>query len=185
MRAAARILHERSFRNRKMQKPTLAGRLAALVLPAALLFTSSIALAQVVVSDPWVRGTVGGMRATGAFMQITSKSDTRLVAAASPAARVVEVHEMAVVDNVMRMRAIEAIPVTAGKPVMLEPGGYHVMLIGLEKPLAPGQTVPITLTFEGPDGRRQQVQVKAEVRPLNAPAGQGGGARSAHPLHSK
>ena len=96
---------------------------------------------------------------------------------------------MAVVDNVMRMRAVQAIAVEAGKPVMLEPGGYHVMLIGLEQPLAPGATVPITLTFEGRDGKRQQVQVKAEVRPLNAPAKDGAGAKAgaggAHHMHSK
>jgi copper(I)-binding protein len=57
------------------------------------------------------------------------------------------------------------------------------MLIGLDKPLAPGATVPITLTFEGRDGKRQQVQVKAEVRPLNAPAK--AGPTGTHHMHSK
>lgn len=172
-----------------MNAPALAGRCAAFVLPAILLFASSLAFAQVTIVNPWVRGTIGGMRATGAFMQITSRTDVKLVGAASPVARVVEVHEMAVVDNVMRMRAVESLAVPAGKPVMLEPGGYHVMLIGLEKPITAGTSVPITLTFEGRDGKRQQVQVKAEVRPLNAPATEGAGAKAAapaaHHMHSK
>lgn len=172
-----------------MNALALAGRCALCVMPAILLCASSLAIAQVSIGNPWVRGTVGGMRATGAFMQIDSKTDVTLIGAASPVARVVEVHEMAVVDNVMRMRAVASLAVPAGKPVMLEPGGYHVMLIGLEKPITPGTSVPITLTFEGRDGKRQQVQVKAEVRPLNAPATQGAGAKAgapaAHHVHSK
>jgi periplasmic copper chaperone A len=172
-----------------MTRSNSPSRLAARAISFILLFSSGLACAQVTIADPWVRGTVGGMRATGAFMQISSKTDVKLVAAASPVARTVEVHEMAVVDNVMRMRAVASIPVTPGKPVMLEPGGYHVMLIGLEKPLAPGASVPITLTFEDRGGKRQQVQVNAEVRPLNAPAGDGAAAKAgsagAHHMHSK
>jgi len=152
-----------------------------LLLP---LFATS-ALAQVTISNPWVRGTVGGMKATGAFMEITSRADTRLISAASPAARIVEVHEMAMVDNVMRMRAIPAIAVPAGKPVELRPGGYHVMLIDLVKPLEPGATVPITLTFEGKDGKRETVAIKAEVRPLTAGAGKSPGTQGASHSHGR
>jgi copper(I)-binding protein len=157
-----------------------ATRIAAAVL---LVLSGTGALAQVTISNPWVRGTVSGMKATGAFMQISSRADTRLVSAASPAAQVVEVHEMAVVDNVMRMRAIPAIAVPAGKPVELKPGGFHVMLIGLVKPLEPGTSVPITLTFEGRDGKRETVQVKAEVRPLNAGGSKSPGASAAGHSH--
>ena len=142
----------------------------------ALLLVSAAAFAQISITEPWVRGTVPGMTATGAFMQIASKSDTRLVAAASPAAKVVEVHEMAMVDNVMRMREIKVIPVAAGKPVELRPGGFHVMLIDLVKPLEKGATVPITLTFEGSNGKRETVTVKAEVRELAAGAPKGHGS---------
>ncbi|MCE2945973.1 MAG: copper chaperone PCu(A)C [bacterium] len=151
-----------------------------IVVPLLLSLCATTAMAQVTISNPWVRGTVGGMKATGAFMQIASRADTRLVGAASPAAKVVEVHEMAMVDNVMRMRAIAAIPVPAGRTVELKPGGYHVMLIDLVRPLEPGASVPITLTFEGKDGKRETVQVKAEVRPLTAGAGAGGPAPAAH-----
>jgi copper(I)-binding protein len=156
-----------------------------ITVPLLLSLFATAAMAQVTISNPWVRGTVGGMKATGAFMEISSRADTRLVGAASPAAKVVEVHEMAMVDNVMRMRAIPAIAVPAGKPVELKPGGYHVMLIDLVKPLEPGATVPITLTFEGKDGKRETVQVKAEVRPLTAGGGKSPGAHGAGHSHGR
>jgi periplasmic copper chaperone A len=155
---------------------TLTVRSLRFAIAGLALFASAGVLAQITVTEPWVRGTVGGMKATGAFMQIASKADTRLVSAASPAAKVVEIHEMAMVDNVMRMRAIAALPVPAGKPVELRPGGYHVMLIDLVKPLEAGATVPIALTFEGKDGKRETVEVKAEVRALTAGAPKGHGS---------
>lgn len=138
-------------------------RNAALV---AALLVSPVALAQVTVAEPWVRGTVPAQKATGAFMKITSKQDAKLVGAASPAAKVVEVHEMAMKGNVMEMRAIDALPLPAGKAVELKPGGYHVMLIDLVKPLGKGDTVPVTLTIQDKDGRKSTVEVKAEVRAL-------------------
>ncbi len=143
------------------------------------------AIAQVTVTEAWVRGTVPGMQATGAFMRIESRADTRLVAAASPAAPLVELHEMAMVDNVMRMRAVPGLAVPAGKPLELRPGGYHVMLMNLPRPLERGSTVPITLTFQSADGRRETVKVAAEVRPLasGAPPASGGGSASGGHSH--
>lgn len=125
-------------------------------------------MAQVTVTDPWVRGTVAGQKATGAYMGLKASSDARLVSAASPAAKVVEVHEMAMADGVMRMRAIDALALPAGKVVELKPGGYHVMLIDLVKPLSPGEQVPITLTVLGADGKKSTVDVKAVVRELTS-----------------
>jgi len=167
LRAAAFVL------DRALRRLPLAVLALVLAAPAA---------AQVSVRDAWVRGTVPGMKATGAFMRIESRSDTRLVAAASPAAPVVEIHEMAMVDNVMRMRAIPGLSVPAGKPLELRPGGYHVMLMDLPRPLERGSTVPITLTFQSADGRRETVKVSAEVRPLasGAPPTQGGASSVGH-----
>jgi copper(I)-binding protein len=142
---------------------------AVLVL-APLALASSPVHAQITVSEPWTRATVRGMQATGAYLRIESKSDVRLVAAASPAAKIVEVHEMTMVDNVMRMRKVPAIPVAPGNPVELRPGGFHIMLIDLVKPLERGASVPLTLIFEHRDGRREEVKVKAEVRELAAGA---------------
>jgi hypothetical protein len=99
------------------------------------------------------------------FMTLTSKEDARLVGASSPAAKIVEVHEMTMDNNVMKMREVKAVALPAGKPVQLKPGGYHVMLIDLARPLEPGQKVPVTLTIEGKDGKRTTVEATAEVRP--------------------
>ena len=127
------------------------------------------ALAEVTVTEAWVRGTVAAQKATGAFMKIRSTEDAKLVGAASPSASIVEVHEMAMKDNVMTMRAVDELPLPAGKTVELKPGGYHVMLIDLVKPLATGDKVPVTLTIVGKDGKKSTLEVKAEVRAMGAP----------------
>jgi copper(I)-binding protein len=131
-----------------------------------LLCTAAPAWAQVEVKEPWVRATVAQQKATGAFMRLTAAQDARLVAVRSPVAGVAEIHEMALVDNVMRMRAVAAVDLPAGRTVELKPGGYHVMLMDLKQQVKTGETVPLTLVFESRDGKRQEVQVDAPVRPL-------------------
>lgn len=128
------------------------------------------AWAEVTVTDAWVRGTVPKQQATGAFMKLKSTEDAKLVNAASPAANIVEVHQMVMSGNVMAMRAIDDLALPAGKAVELKPGGYHVMLIDLVKPLKAGDKVPITLTISGKSGMTK-LEVTAEVRaPGGAPA---------------
>ncbi len=135
--------------------------LALLAIPAG---------AQVAVTDAWVRGTVPGQKATGAFMQLTSPADTTLVGAASPAAKVAEVHEMAVDGGVMKMRALGKLALPAGKTVALKPGGYHLMLMDLTQPLKEGDTVAVTLTFVDKEGRTTTQEIKAPVRALTSAA---------------
>ena len=130
---------------------------------AAALFLTLPAAAQVTVTDPWVRGTVAGQMATGAFMQLKSAKDARLVEARSPVAGVVEIHEMALVDNIMRMRAVPALDLPAGRAVELKPGGYHVMLMDLKQQVKEGDVVPVSLVIES-GGRRETIEVKASVR---------------------
>ena len=147
---------------------------------AAVAMLAAVAHAQVTVKDAWVRATVPQQKATGAFMQLQSARDSRLVSASSPLTPNVEVHEMAMQDNVMKMRQVPAIELPAGKAVDLKPGGYHIMLMNLTQAVKEGETVPLTLTFEGKDGQRETVDVKAPVRPLNssaAPAKHGGHKR--------
>ena len=141
--------------------------LEVLCIAGCALFATQ-AVAEVTVTEAWVRGTVAAQKATGAFMKIRSTEDAKLVGAASSSASIVEVHEMAMKDNVMTMRAVDALPLPAGKTVELKPGGYHVMLIDLVKPLGKGDTVPVTLTIVGKDGRKSTLEVKAEVRELGA-----------------
>jgi len=126
--------------------------------------------AQVTVKDPWVRATVAQQKATGAFMQITSAQDARLVEARSPVAGVVEVHEMSMEKDVMKMRAVKGLDLPAGKSVELKPGGFHVMLMDLKQQMKEGDTVAVTLVVEGKDKKRTMVEVKAPVKPLATPA---------------
>jgi periplasmic copper chaperone A len=124
--------------------------------------------AQVVVKDPWVRATVAEQKATGAFMELTSPGDVRLLEVRSSAARIVEIHETKMDNNIMRMRAVAGLDVPAGKGVQLKPGGFHVMLIDLNQTLKAGDSVPLTLVFEGKDGKRETIDVKSPVRPLQS-----------------
>ena len=139
-------------------------------LLATLVALSSAAHAQVSVKEPWVRATVARQQATGAFMQLHSPTATRLVGVSTPLTPVAEVHEMALHGDVMRMRQVSTLDLPAGKTVALQPGGYHLMLMNLSAQVKEGQTVPLTLTFEDADGKRETVQVQAPVRALAAPA---------------
>jgi copper(I)-binding protein len=123
---------------------------------------------EVAVSHAWVRATVPGQRATGAFMELTSSGGAVLLSAASAVAEVVELHEMLMEGSTMKMRALDRLELPAGRKVELRPGGYHVMLMDLRRTLKPGETVPITLTVEGSGARRTSIEVKAEVRDLAA-----------------
>jgi len=124
------------------------------------------ALAKTTVSDAWVRGTVAQQKTSGMFCRITSASGGRLVAASSPVAGMVEIHEMTMVDNMMRMRPVAGLDLPAGKPVELKPSGYHVMLMDLKQQLKAGDTVPVTLVIEDKDGKRENVEVNAQVKAL-------------------
>lgn len=135
---------------------------------------STLALAQgVSVTDSWVRATVAGQQATGAFMKLTASQALRLVQAGSPVAGLVEIHEMRMDKDVMRMSAIPGLDLPAGRSVELKPGGYHVMLMQLKQQIKDGETVPITLTFQAPDGRKETLEVKAQARMLSQPSKHG------------
>jgi periplasmic copper chaperone A len=133
---------------------------------AALMLAAAASHAQTTVKDPWVRGTVAQQKATGMFAQITSPGGGKLVSVSSPVAGVVEIHEMSMEGNVMKMRAIPGLDLPAGKAVELKPGGYHVMLLDLKQELKAGDTVAVTLVIEGADKKRETVEVKAPVRAL-------------------
>ena len=133
----------------------------------ALAAVAMSAFADVTVKDAWVRGTVPGQKATGVFMQLTSSSDSSLVAVSSPVAKVAEIHTMSMDNGVMRMRPIAALPLPANATVDLKPGGYHLMLLDVAA-LKDGQTVPLTLTVADKAGKRTTQDVQAVVRPLAA-----------------
>ena len=129
-------------------------------------------LADVAVKDAWVRTTVPGQKASGAFMTITSKADLKLVGASSPVAGVTEVHEMKMSGDVMQMRAIPSLDLPAGKAVALRPGGLHVMLLDLKAALPKDSTVPLTLMFKDAKGVPSKVELTVPVSTV-APVSKG------------
>ncbi|MCK9983590.1 MAG: periplasmic copper chaperone A [Azoarcus sp.] len=139
----------------------------------SLISFSLPAQADVKVEEPWVRATVPHQKVTGAFMRLTASEDARLVAVGSPVAGTVEIHEMVMEKEVMKMRPVAGVQLPAGQTVELKPGAHHVMLLDLRKPLQPGDTVPLVLTVEGSKGKRETLEVKAAVRPLGTMGGAG------------
>ncbi|MBN8762766.1 MAG: hypothetical protein BGP20_08030 [Thiobacillus sp. 63-78] len=129
--------------------------------------------AQISVTDAWVRATMPGQPVGGAYMQIRSDADARLIGVSSSVVPRVEVHEMTMDGDMMRMREVKAVELPKGKTVSLEPGGFHIMLMNLKKPIVVGDSIPLTLVIES-DGKRQTVEVKAEARAMD------GAMRHAH-----
>lgn len=135
--------------------------------------------AAVDVQGAWARATVQGQKATGAFMKLTAKDNTKLVSAHSPAAGVVEIHEMKMDGNVMKMRAIPSLDLPAGKAVELKPGGYHVMLMDLKEPLKKESTVPLTLVVKDDKGVESKIELHVPVT-IKSPNGMGGSMGHQH-----
>jgi periplasmic copper chaperone A len=151
-----------------------------LLVAALALSSGSVVLAQSVeVKDAWVRTSVQGQKATGAFMTLTAKNGAKLVSASSPVAGVSEVHEMKMEGDVMKMRAVPALELPAGKAVELKPGGYHVMLMDLKAALPKDSTVPMTLVFVDAKGVQSKLDIKLPVATVSP-----GGAQGQAPAHA-
>lgn len=140
------------------------------VLLLALLCAGQAQAQSVIVKDAWIRGTVQGQTATGAFMELSAKTNARLVGVTTPLTKTAEVHNMKMENGVMKMFPVDGLDVPAGKTVRLASGGYHLMLLNLQKPLNPGDKVPLQLTFELADKSanktRETVDLMVEVRDI-------------------
>ena len=138
-------------------------KLKSLALIAALACSTADAQ-NIDIKDAWIRTSVPGQKATGAFMKISAKNSVKLVGASSPAAGVTEVHEMKMEGDVMKMRAIPGgLDIAAGKTVELKPGGYHVMLMDLKATLQKDSTIALTLVFKDAKGAQSKVELKVPV----------------------
>jgi copper(I)-binding protein len=141
--------------------------------------TAKDKLADVTVKDAWVRTTVPGQKGTGAFMTITAKEGSKLVGGSSPIAGLMEIHEMKMEGDIMRMRAIQGgLDLPAGKAIELKPGGYHVMLMDLKAALPKDTTVPITLVFKDAKGLESKVELMVPVA-VAAPGSKADGGAAA------
>ncbi len=156
--------------------------LATLVLAA-----SSSVFAHTTVSNAWARATVAQQQATGIFLDLKSGHDkAQLVSVSTDIAASAELHEMRMDNNVMKMNAVKSIDLPNGEVVSLKPGAHHIMLMGLKKPLAAGDQVPLTLNVVHEDGFKETLSIQVPVRALGAGApaadhsGHHGGAEHKH-----
>ncbi|SFG95130.1 copper chaperone PCu(A)C [Neptunomonas qingdaonensis] len=134
-----------------------------LLLSSALLLASHFALADVNVESAYVRAVPPGQMNSAAFMQLKNEGpeDISLVAAKSQAAKNVELHTHTQDNGVMRMRQVSEISLPAGEAITLQPGGMHIMLIGLTQNLAAGENISLSLEFS--DGSQQALEVPVEA----------------------
>ncbi len=140
-----------------------------LLCAATLWVAASASHAQVTVQNAWARGTVAAQKVSGVFMQITSAKGSRVIEAHSPLAERVELHTMSTQDGVMTMRALpNGLELPPAQTVDLKPGGYHFMLFGLKQSLKPGQTLPLNLVLQTPQGKRETLVLQVPIKPLNA-----------------
>jgi copper(I)-binding protein len=143
--------------------------------------TATFRTGSIVVEAPWTRATPGGARVAGGFMVIRNTGTTadRLTGGTFPGAPRVEVHEMATVDGVMRMREVRGgIEIPAGGSVELRPGGYHMMFMELSEQIRTGAPLRGTLVFE----KAGTVTIDYAVAPVGAPGPAGGHGHGA-PRH--
>ena len=123
------------------------------------------------IENAYTRATVPGQMAAGGFMKIENKGAAdQLISASSPVAGEVQLHEMSMEGNVMKMRQVKDIAVPAGGAVELKPGGLHLMFMNIKAPLTAGQTVPVKLKF----AKAGEVEVKI---PVNAMGQHGDGMK--------
>jgi periplasmic copper chaperone A len=147
---------------RRLALAAFATAIAATVLTPA--WARDYRLGSLEISQPWTRATPATAQSAGGFLTITNKGTTpdRLVAVRSPVSAKVEVHEMRMEGNVMKMRELEkGLEIAPGATVMLKPGGFHIMFMGLKAPVAKDSQVPVTLVFE--KAGSIDIELKAEA----------------------
>ncbi len=119
-------------------------------------------MGDIMIRDGWARASLGGAPNSAAYMIVMVKGDTsdELIGAATPVAEKAELHNHIMEGEIAKMRPVEAIEVRPGEPAILEPGGFHVMLMGLKEELKAGSAVPLTLTFKNAGEVKVDVLIK-------------------------
>jgi len=146
-----------------------------------LLIASIGAQAQnVTVSNAWARVSVKGQSASGVFMSLKAVNTTKLVSVSTSVAKVSQLHQMTMDNNVMKMKALpNGLELSAGNLVELKPGGYHIMLMDLQKVLEKDSKIDLQLTFEDESGKRSKPEVRVPVLMQAAMS------ESSHDMHAK
>jgi len=152
-----------------MSRHPILALLAGLVLWSGAALAHSYKLGDLVIGHPWTRATPPSAPAGGGYLTVTNTGTTpdKLVSARTPAAGAVQVHEMKMEGNVMRMRERDGgLEIPPGATVTLAPGGLHLMMMGLKVPLNQGEKVPVTLVFE----KAGSIDVEFLVQHIGSPA---------------
>jgi periplasmic copper chaperone A len=147
-------------------------RLKITVLIGALSFIAPLSAhefksGKLMIDHPWSRETPAGAKTAAGYLKITNngKEADKLIGGSAEGVDAVEVHEMTMENNVMKMRRLDGgVEIKPGQTVEFKPGGYHLMMIGLKQPFKKGATVKGTLTFE----KAGSVPVAFEVAAIGA-----------------
>jgi periplasmic copper chaperone A len=130
----------------------------------SLLLSACEANHSVAVLDAWARANTPGQTVGAAYMTLVSAQDSTMVKVEADIAGAVEIHSMSMENGVMKMRMLEALPLPAGKAEKLAPGGFHLMLFDLKKPLMAGESVNFTLSFKDKAGNITQQNVTLPIK---------------------
>jgi copper(I)-binding protein len=150
------------------KKVSLLSVLALMFFSGFSAYAQNAKVGSVQIESAYTRATVPGQMAAGGFMKIENKGAAdQLLSASSPVAGEVQLHEMSMDGQVMKMRQVKDIPVPAGGAVELKPGGLHLMFMNIKAPLTAGETVPVKLKF----AKAGEVEVKMPVNAMGAHGG--------------
>jgi len=144
---------------KKIGLPLLSAMFIASILISACSKQDSIEI-----KNQWVRASNDGQDVSAAYMTIVSNEDTSLIAIDSDVADVIEIHSMSMENGVMKMRMLDTLDLVAGKPTELSPGGFHLMLFDLKKPLAAGKEAHFTLHFKNKAGQEKTISVTSPIK---------------------
>ncbi len=144
---------------KKIGLPLLSAMFIASILISACSKQDSIEI-----KNQWVRANNDGQDVSAAYMTIVSNEDTSLIKIDSDVADVIEIHSMSMENGVMKMRMLDTLDLIAGKPTELSPGGFHLMLFDLKKPLAAGKEAHFTLHFKNKAGQEKTISVTSPIK---------------------
>lgn len=132
-----------------------------------LLTISHAVLAEVAISEAWVRASAPGQKVGAAYMTLQSAQAMKLVYVESASADEVEIHSMTMNNGIMKMRQLDALDLHPNKPEKLAPGGFHLMLFGLKKPLKTGEMVTLKLCFKDQANKITHQEVTLPIKETN------------------
>lgn len=133
-----------------------------------VLLAISATAGEITTSEPWARTTAPGQTSGAVYLVITSQVEASIVAVSSSIAVRASFHSMVHENGVMKMRELEVLPLPAKQEIKLNPGGNHIMLDGLKRPLKEGDSVPLIFTIQLADQRREVVRLTAKVKSLTS-----------------